>query len=559
MNARSSTDGESSRGEGLALTRLSGHREFSGPVVLVIMDGVGLGKGDEADGVHMAYTPTLDGLLAGPLVTQLRAHGLAVGLPSDEDMGNSEVGHNALGAGRVFAQGARLVNEAIASGAVFEGRAWGAVRERVAAGGTLHLIGLVSDGNVHSHVDQLYAVLGRCRDEGFGRVRVHALLDGRDVGPKSALEYIEPLERRLSELSAGAADYRIASGGGRMVTTMDRYNADWSVVERGWKAHVLGQGRQFGSASEAIATYYAEDPSTTDQYMDSFVVAEGGRPVGTIEDGDAVVLMKFRGDRAIEISRAFDEPGFDAFERQRVPDVFYAGLMQYDGDARIPANYLVEPPQIEKTVSQYLCAAGVTSFAISETQKFGHVTYFWNGNKSGYVDERLERYVEIPSDLVPFDRRPWMKAGEITDAVVEAVASGAFRFIRVNYANGDMVGHTGVPAAVRVAVEVVDLSLARILEAVRKAGGVAVVTADHGNADVMWKEKNGVRVPMVAHTLNPVPFIVADYSGANEYILAPVETRTLANVAATVLTLLGFEKPETYEPSLLQLRAGGAK
>ncbi|NLI75813.1 MAG: 2,3-bisphosphoglycerate-independent phosphoglycerate mutase [Candidatus Riflebacteria bacterium] len=538
----------------MQLQPIDGFRATAGPVVLVIMDGVGIGKQDESDGVFMAYTPVLDELFKEPLFTKLKAHGKAVGLPSDDDMGNSEVGHNALGAGRVFAQGAKLVNEAIASKKIFESQAWGEVKKRVAAGGTLHLIGMVSDGNVHSHIDQLNAILDRAAGEGFRRLRVHALLDGRDVGEKSALTWFEPLEQKLAGLSAGGKDYRIASGGGRMVTTMDRYNANWAVVEKGWKAHVLGQGRGFPSACEAIRTYYAEDPKITDQYMDSFVVVENGKPVGTIENGDAVVFFNFRGDRAIEISRAFDEKEFHEFDRQRYPDVFYAGLMQYDGDAQIPRHYLVEPPAIDRTLGQYLCGSGVTSYAISETQKFGHVTYFWNGNNSGYIDEKLEKYVEVPSDKITFDLRPWMKAAEITDLVVEAIKAGKHRFIRLNLANGDMVGHTGVPISVRIAVEAVDLSLRRILPAVESAKGVLVVTADHGNADCMWTESKGKRSPMVAHTLNPVPFIIKDFSGHDRFAMAGVDKPGLSNVAATLCNLLGFKAPEEYDPSLIAVR-----
>ena len=538
----------------LHLTRLPNYRAFPGPVVLVIMDGVGIGKRDESDGVFLAYTPVLDELFAEPLFTKLRAHGTAVGLPSDEDMGNSEVGHNALGAGRVFAQGAKLVNAAIASGAIFSGAAWKQTASRAAAGGTVHFIGLLSDGNVHSHITHLFALLDRCAADGFRRVRVHPLLDGRDVGEKSALQYLEPLEQKLAALGTDGRDYRIASGGGRMVTTMDRYGADWQVVERGWKAHVLGIGRQFGSAMDAVRTCYTEDPSATDQYLDSFVVAENGLPVGTIEDGDAVVFFNFRGDRAIEISRAFEEgDDFREFDRVRRPDVFYAGMMEYDGDAKIPKHFLVEPPAIDRTIGQYLCAAGVTSYAISETQKFGHVTYFWNGNNSGYIDETLETYVEVPSDRVTFDLRPWMKAAEITDAVVEAIGSARYKFIRLNFPNGDMVGHTGIVPAIRIAVESVDLGLRRIVPAVRAAQGVLVVTADHGNADCMFTEKKGKREPMVAHTLNPVPFIVKDFSGSNRFEPAAVAAPGLSNVAATLLALLGYEKPADYDPSLLTL------
>jgi 2,3-bisphosphoglycerate-independent phosphoglycerate mutase len=538
----------------LSLKPLSGFTPFSGPVVTVIMDGVGIGPENESNGVYMAYTPVLDELLQGELVTRLKAHGTAVGLPSDEDMGNSEVGHNALGAGRVFAQGAKLVSAALKSGAAFTSKAWQEVRGRTSGGdGTLHLIGMISDGNVHSHVDHLYALLDQCVRDNILRVRVHGLIDGRDVGPRSALEYFAPLEQRLRELSVAGRDYRMASGGGRMITTMDRYNADWSVVERGWKAHVLGEGRPFASACEAIQCYYDEDPAMTDQYMESFVVVEAGRPVGIMEDGDAVILFNFRGDRAIEISRAFDEPGLKEFDRKRVPDLFYAGIMQYDGDAHVPAHYIVEPPAIDRTLGEYLCAAGIPSYAISETQKFGHVTYFWNGNKSGYIDENLETYVEVPSDKVTFDLRPWMQAAEITDRVVAAIESGRYKFIRLNLANGDMVGHTGVVISVRIAVETVDLSLKRILAALEKVGGIALITADHGNADCMWTDKKGKRTAMVAHTRNPVPLIIKDFNRENSFQLSHLEQPGLSNVAATICNLLGFEAPEDYDPSLLVL------
>jgi 2,3-bisphosphoglycerate-independent phosphoglycerate mutase len=534
----------------LLLKSLPGQR-INGPVVLVIMDGVGIGPCDESDGVHMAYTPVLDALLKEPLVTKLKAHGFAVGLPTDDDMGNSEVGHNALGAGRIFPQGAKLVNEAIKNKTIFTGKSWQQIENRVAKGGTVHFIGLISDGNVHSHVDQLNALIDHCAQSGFNKLRVHGLLDGRDVGQKSALEYFEPLEKKLSELSVEGKDYGFGSGGGRMVTTMDRYNSDWRIVENGWKAHVLGEGRLFTSASEAIRTYYAEDRDITDQYMESFVVAKNGKPVGTIEDGDAVVLFNFRGDRAIQFSRAFDEKDFHEFDRKRVPDVFYTGLMQYDGDAQIPDNFLVNPPEINNTLGEYLCAAGISSYAISETQKYGHVTYFWNGNKSGYINQNIEKYVEIQSDRVTFDKRPWMKAAEITDNVIEAIVSGKSKFIRLNYANGDMAGHTGVPAAVRIAVGTVDLCLARVMAAVQKAGGILVVTADHGNADCMWTEKQGTRSPMVAHTKNPVPFIIKDFGGENRFRMAAVKTPGLANAAATICTLLGYCTPPGYESSLV--------
>jgi 2,3-bisphosphoglycerate-independent phosphoglycerate mutase len=534
------------------LKPLAGYQSFPGPVVFCVLDGVGIGKRDESDGVWLAHTPVLDALFAGPLYTQLKAHGTAVGQPTDDDMGNSEVGHNTLGAGRVFPQGAKLVGEAIATGALFEGAAWRAAMERAAAGGTVHLIGLLSDGNVHSHLAHVLALLDGCLAAKARRVRLHVLTDGRDVGERTALGYLETLEAKLAQCSADGRDYRVASGGGRMYLTMDRYGAEWDMVERGWRTHVLGEGRQFSSAAEAVQTYYDADPRVTDQHLHEFVIAEGGKPVGTIEDGDAVICFNFRGDRAIELSRAFEEDDFAEFDRVRRPDVFYAGMMQYDGDQHIPRNFLVEPMKIGGSVAEYMCGAGITAFAVSETQKYGHITYFWNGNKSGYVDPALEKYVEEPSDRVTFDQRPWMKAAEITDLLIGAVRSGQYKFIRANYPNGDMVGHTGDPAAVRISVEAVDLSLARLLREVERARGIAVITADHGNADLLFTEKNGKREPHVAHTLNPVPFVIADYSGAgNAFALAQVDTPGLSNVAATLLNLLGYEKPADYDASLI--------
>ena len=538
------------------LEPLRDHPPVSGPVVCVVMDGVGLGQQDESDGVHLAHTPVLDALIAEePLYCELKAHGTAVGMPSDSDMGNSEVGHNTLGAGRVFPQGAKRVNEAVATGALFNSDAWKTSVSHAVNGGTLHLITLLSDGNVHSHIDHLLALLDKASESDVSRVRIHCLLDGRDVQERSALRYLSVLEDRLTAINDSGKDYRVASGGGRMLVTMDRYNADWAMVEKGWKTHVLGEARAFGSAAEAVQTYYDEDPKVTDQYLESFVVAENGAAIGCIEDGDSVLMLNFRGDRAIETSMAFELDSFDRFDRVRRPDVFYAGMMQYDGDTKMPRHFLVEPSNTEGVLSQYLCDTGVTSFAISETQKFGHVTYFWNGNASGYVDESLERYVEIPSDNVPFDQRPWMKAAEITDATIEAIQEGRYQFMRLNYPNGDMVGHTGVPAAIRISVEVVDHALGRLLEALEAVGGIAIILADHGNADVMFTEIDGVREPMVAHTLNPVPCIIKDYSESSDFQLnrdVTDNTPGLSNVAATVCNLLGYEAPDDYDPSLIQ-------
>ena len=539
----------------LKLNKLEKFDRNNGPLLLVIMDGVGFGRKDESDAVHLAKTPNLDKLLESQLQKRLTAHGPAVGLPSDDDMGNSEVGHNAMGAGRIFAQGAKLVGKSIESGAIFNSKSWGKIMDRNHRGGTIHFIGLLSDGNVHSHINHFYRLINECATRKVSRVRIHILLDGRDVGAKTALDYIRPLEDLLKTISEKSGfDYKIASGGGRMITTMDRYQADWSIVERGWKAHVLGDARYFKSAEEAVQTMYDEDTKMTDQYLESFVVTdENNKPVGKIRNGDGVIFMNFRGDRAIEISQAFEDKEFDKFDRVEVPEVYYTGMMEYDGDSHIPQNFLVEPPAIERTLGQYLCAEGVTSFAISETQKFGHVTYFWNGNKSGYIDSSLEKYVEIPSDKIEFDKAPRMKADEITKESIAMLKSGKYKFGRINYANGDMVGHTGNMDAAIESIETVDQSLGKLLSVIDELGGIAIITADHGNADEMFTIKNGIKDVKTSHTLNEVPFVIYPSSLSDQIEMADVENPGLTNIAGTILNLLGFENVEDYDKSLIKI------
>ena len=541
----------------LNLKKLKSFHGRKGPLLLIIMDGVGIGKADETNAVYRANTPILDELFKSDLYAQLNAHGTAVGLPSDDDMGNSEVGHNAIGAGRIFEQGARLVNSALKSGAIFRTAAWDNIGKRSRSGGTVHFIGLLSDGNVHSHIEQLFILIDQCAALNFRRVRIHALLDGRDVGEKTALDYLIPTEEKLRRISEEKnLDYAIASGGGRMKVTMDRYNSDWNIVKRGWDAHVLGQGRKFLSASDAVKTFYKEDPKATDQYLPEFVITDrSGMPNGTICDGDAVIFFNFRGDRAIEISRTFSEKDFKEFDRGPLPDIFYAGMMEYDGDAHIPPHFLVEPPAIDHVVSEYLCAEKIKTFAVSETQKFGHVTYFWNGNRSGYLDESLEKYVEIPSDRIEFDKAPRMKASEIRDTVIGLLRSGDYKFGRLNFPNGDMVGHTGMTDATIIAVEVVDKCVGDLLAVIKEMEGIAVVTADHGNADEMFTiDKKGAKSAKTAHSLNPVPFIIYDPLYRGEYRMADIKEKGLSNVAATLLNLLGYEKPEEYDPSLIEIK-----
>ena len=517
------------------------------PVVLVIMDGVGRGDGGPGDAVKQANTPTLDKLFATCPYTWLKAHGTAVGLPSDDDMGNSEVGHNALGCGQVYAQGAKLVSESIESGKLFQSKTWKKLADNAKNGKTLHFLGLLSDGNVHSNISHLFALLRQAKAEGIHSVCCHILLDGRDVPATSALEYVQQLEDVLASLSGDGYDYRIASGGGRMTITMDRYEANWPMVELGWKTHVRGEGRQFADAKTAIETYRAET-GCIDQDLPPFVIAKDGKPVGTIANGDSVILFNFRGDRAQEISLAFDRKDFDKFDRGDYTGVEFAGMLEYDGDLHIPTNYLVEPPVIQNTLTEVLCAHKVREYALSETQKYGHVTYFWNGNRSGKVCEELETYEEIPSDVIPFDQAPAMKSVEITDHMVEAMASGKYDFLRCNFPNGDMVGHTGSLEAAITAMEYVDKGLSRILEAADKYGYAVCVTADHGNADQMTETKKGKTSVRTAHSLNPVPFIIYDPDTA--YTIKE-GNYGLANVAPTLVKMMDIPAPDCWEASMI--------
>lgn len=547
-----------------ALSINNNFKKRKGPVVLVIMDGVGFGKYKEGDSFAAAHTEILDKLMKeNPMVT-LKAHGKAVGLPDDSDMGNSEVGHNAIGCGRVFDQGAKLVSGSIKTGTMFKGDVWKKLIENVKTKNTtLHLLGLLSDGNVHSHIDHLKAMIIRAKEDGVKCVRIHALLDGRDVGETSAFDYFDPFEEFLKGLRTDSFDVAIASGGGRMVITMDRYNANWNMVKEGWETHVLGEGRSFQSSHEAIETLRKES-GAIDQDIPPFVISRDDSPIGTVEDGDSFILFNFRGDRALEITEAFEKgDSFNRFDRKRIPDVEYAGMMEYDGDLHVPLQYLVTPPSIDRTMCEYLTASGVKQYSISETQKFGHITYFFNGNRSGKFSEDLETYVEIPSDILPFEQRPWMKCAEIADNVIETIKGEEYDFIKLNFPNGDMVGHTGNYEAVICSLEALDLSIGRIQKAVESAGGIMVISADHGNSDDMFEhnkktgevvyKEDGTPKAKTSHSLNPVPCIIYDPEGQGEYKAALKEGLGISALAATCIELLGFAAPDYYDESVLDM------
>eukprot|EP00192_Tetraselmis_astigmatica_P002898 CAMPEP_0117687604 /NCGR_PEP_ID=MMETSP0804-20121206/23238_1 /TAXON_ID=1074897 /ORGANISM="Tetraselmis astigmatica, Strain CCMP880" /LENGTH=555 /DNA_ID=CAMNT_0005499707 /DNA_START=25 /DNA_END=1692 /DNA_ORIENTATION=- len=537
------------------------------PVMVCILDGWGENKiKDDYNAVHSAATPVTDALKesAPDRWRTVRAHGTAVGLPTEDDMGNSEVGHNALGAGQLIAQGARLVDMSLESGDIFKGDGWKYISDSF-TDGTVHLIGLLSNGGVHSRQNQLEAILDGAAKDGAKKVRLHVLTDGRDVPDGSSVQFVTQLKEKCEALTAAGMDTKIASGGGRMGVTMDRYEADWDIVKKGWFAHVLGKApHTFNDPVEAVTTLRGSgDNAVSDQWLPPFVITDdGGAPVGTIEDGDAVVIFNFRADRVVEISKAFEYEDFNAFDRERFPKVKFAGLMQYDGDLKLPANFLVPPPAISKTSGEYLVKNGVTTFACSETQKFGHVTFFWNGNRSGYFDESMETYVEIPSDKVPFNQAPLMKAREICEAAKEAMRSGKYQMVRVNFANPDMVGHTGDLKATKVACEICDQCVGELLEVCKEVGARWLVTADHGNADDMCQrtkkdnapavDKEGTVMALTSHTLAPVPVAIGGVDLPSEITFRDdLPNAGLANVTATFLNLLGYQAPESYEPSLI--------
>ncbi len=518
---------------------------YKGPVVLVVMDGVGLREEKNANAVKQAHLETLNSLLDKYPTAKLGAAGEYVGIPKD-DMGNSEVGHNAMGAGQIVLQRSAAVENDVSTGRIFDTQTWLDIVTQIQDhDSTLHFMGIFSDGNVHSNIAHLETMLAQAHKDGIRHVRIHALIDGRDVPPQSEPKYIHRIEKFVENL--GGPDYRIASGGGRMVITCDRYENDWGMVQKGWHTHVLGEGRQFANATEAIETYRAEIPDLQDQYMPPFVIADNGNPIGTINDGDAVVYIDFRADRAIEMAQAFTYREFPYFNRMRHPQVYFAGMTEYNEDLHVPEHVLVGSPVFEHTLTEYLATKGIKQYAISETVKFGHMTYYFNGNSYHVPDGEVEE--EVPSYTEPFNTRPWMKSAEITDKLIAAIESGQYNFLRVNYPGGDMVGHFGELEPTITAMESIDICLKRIVEAVNKLGGITIITADHGNAEELENEDG---TPKTSHTTNRVPCIfVDDTENAQKYQLSS-EDRGLANLASTIAILLGQEPHEAWLPSIIE-------
>lgn len=530
--------------------------DYNGPVVLAILDGVGLKRDLMGNAVKQAHTEFLNYAVGNYKTTSLKASGEAVGiLPND--MGNSEVGHNAIGSGQIVKQGVAQINEAINSGEIWKSEAWQEIiKQTKERNSTLHFAGIFSDGNVHSSIYHLERMIDQAHSEGISRIRIHIVLDGRDTPPQSALQYVAELEAFVASFP-DHPDYRIASGGGRMVFVADRYESDWDIVKAGWDAIVCGEAyHRFASATSAINTFREKDPSLQDQYIPPFVIVENGKPVGRVEDGDTFIYYDFRADRAVEFAMAMTYNDFPYFDRtyygkdgtlyHNKPDIYFAGLTEYNSDTHVPEHRLVEPITIGNTLNSFLGSRGIHQLAVSETVKFGHITYYFNGNS--YQKAIGEDHIEIPSDTQPFDTRPWMKSAEITDAVIENM--GKYDFIRLNFPGGDMVGHFAELEPTITAIEAIDIQLARIAKEVDRLGGVLLITGDHGNAEELTDSEGHAKT---AHTTNPVPFVIYDNTdNRNKYELSKIEDAGLSNIASTITTFLGLSDfPESWRQPLI--------
>jgi len=542
----------------LFLKNLQQYFSGRGPLIHVVLDGWGVGAADETNAVNKANLPVMSRLIRGCPYTQLWTHGKYVGLPNEKDMGGSEVGHMTMGAGMVMEQGPTLIQNLLQSGEFFENPVLSRIIQNCVERDTpLHLLGLLSNGNIHSHVDHTEAIIRHAFQSGIRRCYLHALLDGRDVGVQSALDFTEPFEKLFSELKGQrpGIDYAFASGGGREVITMDRDN-NWEKIETGWQIHVQGQSEnQFPSIRDAIEHFRKQNPEIIDQDIPGFVIIRNGEAVGRIEDQHALIFTNFRGDRATEFSQAVLADDFPYFERYRCPEVLFAGMTQYDQDNQIPPDYLVGTPVVEEPFGKRILELGLKQFRLSETQKFAHVTFFYNGGYREPLDPLQENYHFIASDKIPsFAERPAMKAPGISKKAVEFINSGEYQYGLINFANADMVGHTGDLQATVRAVEAVDAALDNIVRAIDAVNGLLVITADHGNADEMLiSNQNGTLEISTKHSLNPVPFLIYDPLYNGDYRLKPFGqdyNNNLSNIAATNFLLLGQAVPDDLAPSL---------
>ncbi len=513
------------------------------PVVLLILDGYGVIDETEHNAIALADTPVMDRLMREcPFVTG-NASGLAVGLP-DGVMGSSEVGHLNIGAGRIVYQDLTRITKSIADGDFFENEALlKAIENAKDKGTSLHILGLLSDGGVHSHNSHLYALLELAKRHGLEKVYVHCFMDGRDTPPDSGKGFIQELQDRMDQIGCGA----IATVGGRYYG-MDRDNR-WDRVEKAYRALTLGEGVTANSALEAVTQSYAK--GETDEFILPTVVMKDGAPTATINDGDSIIFFNFRSDRARELTRTFCCDDFDSFDRGPRKQVTYVCFTDYD--VTIPGKEVAFPKLImTNTLGEWLAVNGKKQARIAETEKYAHVTFFFNGGVEA-PNEGEDRFLVPSQKVATYDLAPEMSAKEICDTLVEKIHGGEYDVIVANFANSDMVGHTGVEKATIEAVAFLDKCIGRVVEAVEAVDGLLFICADHGNAEVMVDKETGE--PLTSHTTNPVPFILVNYDPA--YTLR--EGGCLADVAPTLIEMMGLEKPEEMTGESLLIKKTGTQ
>ena len=501
------------------------------PVLLVVLDGWGIRAQREANAIAIAGTPNMEALAREFPSAALETSGLSVGLPEGQ-MGNSEVGHTNLGAGRIVYQDLVRINRAVEDGSFYKNDALLlAARRAKEQGGALHLMGLVSDGGVHSHVDHLHACIELARREGVAKVFVHAFMDGRDTPPKSGLDYMRQVENRLKETGYG----KIATVSGRYYA-MDR-DKRWDRVKLAYEAMVKGEGHKVASGVGAMERAYGA--GETDEFVKPSVIVDGdGKPVGAIRDGDAVLFFNFRSDRAREITRAVADPAFKDFDRGTPPQLSaYVCMTQYDETFTYPIAYA--PQDLSEIFPEIVARSGARQLRTAETEKYAHVTFFFNGGRETVFQNEDRILVPSPRDVKTYDQKPEMSAREVADKLSAALSTGQYGFVLANFANPDMVGHTGIVDAAVKAVKVVDECIGKLWQVCQKMGIAMLITADHGNCEMMTDPVTGQ--PHTAHTLNPVPFILAspDYRGAKLR-----DKGILADVAPTALQVMGLPQPQ---------------
>ena len=498
------------------------------PTVLMILDGYGLNESEKGNAVAEAKTPVMDQLMKEYPFVKGNASGMAVGLPEGQ-MGNSEVGHLNMGAGRIVYQDLTKITKAIQDGDFFENKALLSACENVKANdSSLHLMGLVSDGGVHSHIEHIYGLLELAKRQGIEKVYVHCFLDGRDTPPASGKEYVEQLEAKMKELGVG----EVATVMGRYYA-MDRDNR-WDRVEKAYRALVYGEGEQAASGPAGIQASYDKD--TTDEFVLPTVVMKDGKPTATVKEKDSIIFFNFRPDRAREITRTFCDDEFTGFNRGERVKTTYVCFTEYDVTIENKEIAFVKE-EITNTFGEYLAAHGLKQARIAETEKYAHVTFFFNGGVEE-PNEGEDRILVKSPKVATYDLKPEMSAYEVCDKLTEAIRSGKYDVIIINFANPDMVGHTGVEAAAIKAIEAVDECVGKAVAAIKEVDGQMFICADHGNAEQLIDDETGE--PFTAHTTNPVPFILVNAEPA--YRLR--EGGCLADIAPTLIQLMGMEQPK---------------